>query len=162
MPFLSFFYPQLFVLRRSPATSNRVFTLKIWWRSTATGTSWPWTSCHWGSTKDRSPPSSDTTELARPQPCKWTHILSDNISAMLPRELLREFEIYSVEKSSSYALALFLIGQSWRGCSRPLPVRPTSLARTSALSSAPSDRTWASVRSTTYFSACMYPISRHS
>lgn len=52
--------------------------------------------------------------------------------------------------------ACFLIGQSWRGCFHPPLVRPTSSARTSALNSAPSGRIWASVPSTTYFSACTY------
>lgn len=47
-----------------------------------------------------------------------------------------------------------LIGPSWRVCSRPPLAPPTSWAKTSARSSAPSDRTWASALSTTFSSAC--------
>lgn len=96
-------------------------------------------------------------ELARPQLCMKTHTLSTVQSIW---NKLKDFEI-SVEMAIDGDCCVpvcFLKGQSWQGCFHPPLVQPTSLARTSALNSAPSGRIWASVHSTTYFSACTYTV----
>lgn len=126
-------------------------------------TNWPWTACPWDSMRDRSPPSSDTMELAKPQLCKIVHMLSTvlpSFAELRVWHLIKDLKVCPVEVLTVFLCFLLVSdqGQSWQGCFHPPLAQPTFSAKTFVLNSAQSGRIWVYALSTTYFSACTYAV----
>lgn len=126
-------------------------------------TNWPWTACPWDSMRDRSPPSSDTMELAKPQLCKIVHMLSTvlpSFAELRVWHLIKDLKVCSAEVLTVFLCFLLVSdqGQSWQGCFHPPLAQPTFSAKTFVLNSAQSGRIWVYALNTMYFSACTYAL----